>query len=198
MLRREAYRLVSVLERGAHRLALKLKRKASQACICVETWSYTGSRFNVEMWPWGLRLKEQHDHCVWQRLRGSRLRLEHDICVWQRMRGLRLDWDATSVSARFASEALSSVIFRQPTGITSMIVATRAKSPMSHQSSLLRSIRFSQIIVISCETSYLTDFLPLEISNMLSISCQGPHYLICLIIGWTLQSTLGLGDMYIS
>ena len=36
-LRREAYRLVSVLERGAHRLALKLKRKASQACICVET-----------------------------------------------------------------------------------------------------------------------------------------------------------------
>jgi len=48
MLRREAHMLAFVLECGAHRLALKLKREASQACICVEMRSYTGSRFNVK------------------------------------------------------------------------------------------------------------------------------------------------------
>jgi len=73
--------LASVLERGAHRIALKLKREASQACICVETRIYTGSHFNVETRPRGLRLKEQHDHRVWQRMRGSRLRLERDLCI---------------------------------------------------------------------------------------------------------------------
>ena len=68
MLRRGAHRLASMLECGAHRLALKLKREASQACICVETRSYTGSHVNVKMRPSGLRLKEQHDHRIWQRL----------------------------------------------------------------------------------------------------------------------------------
>ena len=48
MLRRGAHRLAFVLECGAHRLSLKLKREASQACICVETQSYTCSCFNVE------------------------------------------------------------------------------------------------------------------------------------------------------
>jgi len=51
MLRCGTHRLASVLEREAHMFALKLKCEASQACICVEMWSYTSSRFNVERRP---------------------------------------------------------------------------------------------------------------------------------------------------
>jgi len=75
MLRRRAHRLASVLERGAHRLALKLKlevlkRGVTQARILM-----------LKRNPEGLHLKEQHNHRIWQRLRGSRLRLERDLCV---------------------------------------------------------------------------------------------------------------------
>jgi len=35
MLRREAHSLASVLERGTHRLALKLKREAMHACVLM-------------------------------------------------------------------------------------------------------------------------------------------------------------------
>jgi len=47
---------------------------------------------------------------------------------------------------------------------------------------LLRFVRFSQISVVSCPISYLTNFLPLETSSMLKISCQGPVLLIYVTI----------------
>jgi len=151
ILRCGAHRLASVLERGAHRLALKLKREAFQACICVEMRSYTRSHFNVETWPWGLCLKEHHDHRVWQRLRDSRLRLEGDLCIGQKDArfafGLRCDprvwheacvwgWDANSASARFASEVLSSVIFRQPTRTKEelLTISSELKEDLQHSS----------------------------------------------------------------
>jgi len=103
---RWAHKLASMLERGAHRLALKLKHEASLACICVETRSYTCSHFNIEMRCWGLCLKEQYNHRALQRLRGSHLRLEHNLYVWQMTQGPRLGWDATLVfGMRPTSEA---------------------------------------------------------------------------------------------
>jgi len=50
MLRREAHRIASVLDHGAHRL-IEVEHEASQACICVEIRSYASSYFNVETRP---------------------------------------------------------------------------------------------------------------------------------------------------
>ena len=111
---------------------------SSYACIEVETRSYIGFRFDVETRHWGPHIEEQHDYRVCHRTRSSHrvvnevwrphLRLECDYHIWQRTRGLRLrlkrdlhvwqgrevrfwDWNATSMFARSASEALSLVIF---------------------------------------------------------------------------------------
>ena len=49
ILRLAAHRLASVLEHGVHKLVLKLKYEASQACNCVKIRSYTSSHFNVKI-----------------------------------------------------------------------------------------------------------------------------------------------------
>ena len=110
--------LTLMLKCGAHKLAFMMKREVSQACIYVETRSFTGSHL-----CWNATLIEI---CVCRRnmtfmfvdgTRSSHLKKECNIHIyWWHMKFVFGIWDAISAfDTRLAYKALSSVIFWQPT-----------------------------------------------------------------------------------
>jgi len=89
---------------------LKLKREASQVCVCIKTGSYADLRFNIKKQLWGVHKMKSNDHRVWHKTRHP-----HRIC-WSATSTFELKRDPC-VDVKPAFESLSSVIFKQPTYI---------------------------------------------------------------------------------